>query len=307
MTPPESMMRALEPLHLLDRVTPKTEWTMEANPSSVDPVRMRGYRELGVNRVSMGVQALRDDLLANLGRVHSRERALQAIPEILDAGITNVSVDLLCGVPGQSEADLVSAIDTLTRLGISHLSCYLLTLTPTHRMYSQLPDEDTQLQHLLIIDREMTARGFEHYEISNFARPGMRARHNLAYWTGASYLGFGPSAHSFDAGSGSDLSPKRRWKNMSSLHAYARALHEGRDITEQHETLTEEQQELEKWMLALRLSDGAPLDWITTPLQHARMERLETEGYLKRGDQRFWLTARGFAISDTIVGQLVAV
>jgi oxygen-independent coproporphyrinogen-3 oxidase len=298
MTPPESMERALAPLRLRDRVTADIEWTMEANPSSVDLERLRAYRELGVNRISMGVQAMRDDLLLRLGRVHSRERALWALDTIFEAGISNVSVDLLCGVPGQTLEDLETAMRELTRFPIQHLSCYLLTLSPHHRMFKELPDEDAQLEHLLFIDRFMGDQGFEHYEISNFARPGRRARHNLNYWKGASYLGLGPSAHSFDQSSG------RRWKNVSSLHKYGELLAAGSSPIEWSETLTQEQKRLESWMLALRLEEGFPDTWLIEPHQRARAENLRREGLLERHPEdpsRLRLTARGFAVSDQVI------
>ncbi|HUP56851.1 MAG TPA: radical SAM family heme chaperone HemW, partial [Bdellovibrionota bacterium] len=235
MTPAHVMARALEPILTPGRITPRTEWTMEANPSSIELGSMREYRALGVNRVSMGVQALENDFLKRLGRVHDGKAALSALEAVFAAGFDNVSVDLLCGVPGQAVEDLDRAMRTLSSFPITHLSCYLLTLPPHHRMYKELPGEDEQLRHLLFIDRFMSEAGFEHYEISNFSRPGKRAAHNLVYWKGGSYLGLGPSAHSFDAATGT------RWKNVSSLHRYAALLGEGRLPTEHSEWLTPEQ------------------------------------------------------------------
>lgn len=301
MTPPESMARALEPLGLFPRLTPQTEWTMEANPSSVDRKRLEEYRAIGVNRVSMGVQALRDDLLANLGRVHSREAALKALETLFAAGFTNVSVDLLCGVPGQSLVDLDEAIDTLAQFPITHLSCYLLTLVKNHRMYSQLPDEDHQLEHLLHLHDRMTGLGFEHYEISNFAKPGHRAQHNLAYWTGKSYLGLGPSAHSFSQ------PEKKRWKNVSNLHRYGEQLLTGGNAVEWEEHLTDRQIGLERWMLALRLDEGIPENWLDTDQRRAKVadyiQRGMMEGHPGRNGY-LRLTARGFAVSDQVVASL---
>jgi oxygen-independent coproporphyrinogen-3 oxidase len=297
MTPPASMERALAPLWKTTRVTPDTEWTMEANPSSIELEKMRAYRALGVNRVSMGVQATREELLTALGRVHSREAALRALDAVFEAGFDNVSVDLLCGVPNQTLGDLESALAELTRFPITHLSCYLLTLPKTHRMFRDLPNEDTQLEHLLLIDRWMTEQGFEHYEISNFAKPGKQARHNLKYWKGASYLGLGPSAHSFDA------STQRRWKNVSSLHRYASS----QDIIEWEETLTGEQQELEKWMLALRLAEGFPESWLDTPERKSKLLIFNDKKLIERHPSepsQLRLTARGFALSDQVIASL---
>jgi len=303
MTPPDSMARALAPLDLAARVGSETEWTMEANPSSVDRARLEAYRKLGVNRISMGVQALRPDLLTMLGRVHSRDAAFAALDAIFAAGFTNVSVDLLCGVPNQSVADVECAMDELTRYPITHLSCYLLTLPKTHRMYRALPNEDEQLEHLLAIDRTMRAKGFEHYEISNFAKPGRRARHNLAYWTGKSYLALGPSAHSFDATTG------ERWKNFSSLHKYASLLKKGESTIEWTEKLTDEQREMEKWLLALRLEEGFPREWLDSDRRRKKAEVFAEKGLLEAHPMRagaLRLTARGFALSDRIIAEFAS-
>lgn len=301
MTPPESMARALTPLELHRRVDAQTEWTMEVNPSSVSAANLTAYRRLGVNRISMGVQALRDDLLLKLGRVHSRDAALKALETLFSVGFDNVSVDLLCGVPGQSIEDLREALERLTAFPITHLSCYLLTLTKTHKMYRDLPDEDTQLAHLLLIDEWMQAKGFEHYEISNYAQPGKRARHNLHYWQGGSYLGLGPSAHSFDAVAGT------RWKNVSSLHKYAELLGQNKTPVEWTEKLTDEQKRLESWMLALRLDEGIPESWLTTEGQRAKARQLTLTQILETHPSipgRLRLTARGMAVSDQVIGLL---
>jgi oxygen-independent coproporphyrinogen-3 oxidase len=301
MTPPGAMKEALSPLGIESRIHNQTEWTMEANPSSVDLKNLRGYQSLGVNRISMGVQALRDDLLLKLGRVHSRDHALSALSTLFEAGFKNVSVDLLCGVPGQSLEILESALEQLTRFPITHLSCYLLTLPPHHRMFKDLPDEEEQWRHLQLIDRWMINQGFHHYEISNFARPGSEAKHNLAYWKGHSYIGLGPSAHSYCA------TRKSRWKNASSLHFYGKTLAEGRLPREQTETLSDEQLNLERWMLALRLSEGFPKDWLDTPLRQARSQLFQEKNYIEphpTDPTRLRLTARGFALSESIIASL---
>jgi len=302
MTPPSTMAHWKESIGLESLQTPDLEWTMEANPSSVDREQLREYRRIGINRISMGVQAMRDDLLLRLGRVHSRDAALVALESIFEAGFDNVSVDLLCGVPGQSTEDIERAIDALHAFPITHLSCYLLTLPPHHRMYAELPNEEEQLQHLLFLDRQMQSRGFRHYEISNFAKPGHEAQHNLVYWGGGSYLGMGPSAHSFDAQNGI------RWKNFSSLHKWANAVCTGSLAIEQEESLTEDQREIERWMLALRLDEGFPKDWLKTDLQQKKGTLFLSKGWLEEHPQnteRYRLTATGFTLSDQLVGEFL--
>jgi len=301
MTSPESMARALEPLDLHSRINSKTEWTMEANPSSITLEKMKRYRTLGVNRISMGVQSMIESQLSLLGRVHSRQTALKALESIFAADFNNVSMDLLCGIPGQTLADLDSAMNELTQYPITHLSCYLLTLPKHHPMFKDLPSEEIQLQHLLFIDEKMRSLGFEHYEISNFAKPGKQARHNLAYWKGASYLGLGPSAHSFDS------SQSIRWKNFSSLHRYVQLLEKNESVIEWSETLREDQLHMERWMLSLRLAEGFPISWLNTPLRQSTARELQSRDLLEDHPDlpgRKRLTATGFALSDQVIAAL---
>jgi len=299
--PPERMPEIFSPL--LARVDPATEWTMEMNPSSVSLERMKGYLHIGVNRLSLGVQSLNDNLLQWMGRLHDSRSALQALESAFLAGFSNVSVDVICGVPGQSLADLESTLKQLSVFPITHLSCYLLTLHDGHPLQGELPGEEEQLEHLLFLDRFMTERGFEHYEISNFARAGganFRARHNMVYWGGGAYLGLGPSAHSFGAG--------ERWWNVSDLDEYCAALESGRSPGGGRERLTQEQQELEKWMLALRLSDGFPDAWLDTPRRRGQVERFQHDGLVEPcpGAPGSWrLTPRGFALSDQVCRALI--
>jgi oxygen-independent coproporphyrinogen-3 oxidase len=251
----------------------------------------------------MGVQSLKGEHLLKLGRVHDEAQAIQALDAVFSAGFTNVSTDLLCGVPGQKVSDLRAHIERLTSFPIQHLSIYLLTLPPHHSMYKDLPNENEQLEHLLLIDQEMRARGFEHYEISNFARPGHRARHNLVYWTGGSYLSFGPSAHSYSKDA------RVRFKNVSSLHKYATMLiEEGSLPMEWSETLTESQMELEKWMLAIRLSEGFPKAWLVSDRQRQKGHLFMERGLLEEHPdhpERLRATVRGFALSDALVKELL--
>ena len=311
MTPPDSMARIFAELFKYTALKPDdgTEWTMEANPSSIELDQFKQYRALGINRVSMGVQSLKNDHLSILGRVHDESHALRALDTVFNAGFTNVSTDLLCGVPGQSLDDLRSHMEKLTSFPITHLSIYLLTLPPHHKMYKDLPNDEEQLKHLLLIDEFMREKGFRHYEISNFARNNLRARHNLVYWQGGSYLAFGPSAHSYSSGE------RKRFKNFSSLHKYARTLSEESKLPiEWEESLTIDQLELEKWMLAIRLDEGFPKHWLATDVQKKKAEMLIKEGLLTQSalndhsinaaQDRIRATPKGFALSDAIIKTL---
>lgn len=302
MTSPAEMRTALSPLHLSEKIHATTEWTMEANPSSINLEYLREYQNLGVNRISMGVQSLIDSQLKLLGRVHSEKEALLALETIFKSGFENVSTDLLCGVPGQSLKDIEYALKRLTDFPITHLSCYLLTLPKHHALYKELPNEEHQLEHLLFVDDWMKTQGFEHYEISNYAKPNHRALHNLSYWKGHSYLGLGPSAHSFDS------DKKTRWKNVSSIHKYRDLLSQKQSPVEWTETLRADQLELEKWMLGLRLNDGFSKDWLKTDSQKMKASRFQESGLLEvhpEDSKRLRLTARGFALSDQVIAALV--
>jgi len=305
MTSPDSMARIFNELFKYTSLKPngETEWTMEANPSSIELSNLKKYRALGINRISMGVQSLKNEHLAILGRVHDESHALEALQTVFDAGFTNVSTDLLCGVPGQTLDDLRAHMEKLTSFPITHLSIYLLTLPPHHKMYKDLPHEDEQLKHLLLIDQFMREKNFRHYEISNFAKNNLRARHNLVYWEGGSYLSFGPSAHSY---SGSE---QKRFKNFSSLHQYAKTLiNEGKLPVEWEERLSASQLDLEKWMLAIRLDEGFPSEWLLTDAQRKKAEMLQKEGLLEVHPERqnfLRATPQGFALSDSIVKTLI--
>ena len=234
--------------------------------------------------------------------MHNEGEALAALDAVFQAGFTNVSTDLLCGVPGQTVADLENHLLKLMRFPITHLSIYLLTLLPRHSMYKELPNEEEQLKHLLFIDEFMKSRGFTHYEISNFCKPGFQARHNMAYWTHESYLSFGPSAHSYSKPN------SIRFKNFSSLHKYAECLIQEKKLpVEWTESLSENDQELEKWLLAIRLDRGFPRDWIQSSNKHEKLKVLIEKGYLETHPEfpdRLRATPRGFAISDALVREL---
>jgi oxygen-independent coproporphyrinogen-3 oxidase len=304
MTSPSSMKRIFEELFKYTSLKKDdaTEWTMEANPSSIELSQFKQYRHLGINRISMGVQSLKNEHLSVLGRVHDENQAIEALETVFEAGFSNVSTDLLCGVPGQSLDDLRSHMEKLTSFPITHLSIYLLTLPPHHKMAKDLPHDEEQLKHLLFIDEFMKEKGFRHYEISNFSRKNLRARHNLVYWQGGSYLGFGPSAHSYSS------LEQSRFKNFSSLHKYARTLLEECSLpVEWIEPLNSDQTELEKWMLALRLDEGFPEKWLTKDSQKKKAIMLVNEGLLEKhpdDTQSLRATPRGFALSDAIVKTL---
>lgn len=249
MTPAASIEKMLSPIFRTHSLASDAEWTIEVNPSSVSKSELRQYRAMGINRISMGVQSMNDDHLRWLGRVHSRKGALSSLEKILEE-FENVSVDFLCGIPGQTVEDIHHGLATITQFPIQHLSCYILTLGKQHRLAKSLPSDDVQLEHYLAVQAFLSERGFEQYEISNFCHPNQESQHNLRYWNRKPVIGFGPSAHSFDG--------KIRWKNLSSLKQYAQSLASQKLPIEWSEALTEEQEKIEEWMLGLRLTRESP-------------------------------------------------
>ncbi|MEG1427387.1 MAG: radical SAM family heme chaperone HemW [Oscillospiraceae bacterium] len=196
----ERLVRILSAIR--SRIAPQAEITTELNPTEVDFPFFSTLREGGFNRISIGLQSANADELQILGRKHSTDDVFCAVQSAKAAGFTNISLDLMLGVPGASEKKLKASIDFCMDVGLTHLSCYLLKIeeqTPFFHMKDllALPTEDETCDLYLSLVREMTARGFSQYEISNFSLPGFESRHNLKYWDCQEYLGIGPAAHSF--------------------------------------------------------------------------------------------------------------
>ncbi|HRK02550.1 MAG TPA: radical SAM family heme chaperone HemW [Oligoflexia bacterium] len=301
---PESFLEALFGKLDLDS---NCEVTLEANPSSVTPTNASHWKSLGVNRVSLGVQALSNERLEWLGRVHSKAAAYKALEAVHNANIERVSIDYIVGVPEQSLSQIESELGELLSKfpAVRHVSAYLLTLQTTNPKLAQLPNEEAQLQHLRMVRDVLAAHGLLQYEISNFAEPGFEARHNLNYWNGGSYLGIGPSAHSFDS------SEQLRWKNKASLSSYCEDVENALPPIDWKESLDREQRRLEYLMLRLRTSAG-----IVTHDYSARFGRdlaadndtrilqWEAAGLVSRSQDQIRLMGDGYFLSDSIIGAI---
>lgn len=235
------------------------EWTVEVNPDDITPEYAHGLREIGVNRVSMGVQSLDDGMLRWMNRRHDSEGARRAFRLLREAGFDNISLDIIFGISGMSEQMLEATVRELLEWRPEHISAYQLSIeegSTLGRMvregrYIELPDEECEAQYRLIC-RLLSAAGYEHYEISNWALPGRRAVHNSAYWTRSPYVGLGPGAHSlgiYPSGEGEKVPCReiRSW-NSEELNGW----------TSTSEVLTEEEIREERIMLGLRTSEGIP-------------------------------------------------
>ncbi len=237
------------------------EVTLEANPESVTPDRLAGFRSAGVNRLSFGVQSFSDAELQRLSRLHSAARATEAVGMARAAGFDNVSIDLMMWLPQQSIAQWLSSVDALVALGPEHASLYLLEIYANSPLrdamakakWAVAPDDDAAEMYLQAMAR-LDAAGYVQYEISNVARNGRVSRHNLKYWTDGEWLGFGPGAHSTRGGT--------RWRNVSATPEYISAVHGGGQLIAERRVLSRQDCIEEALFTRLRLTEGIDLELV---------------------------------------------
>ncbi|MCC8195288.1 MAG: radical SAM family heme chaperone HemW [Ruminococcus sp.] len=298
---PGDVNTVMEAIRSSFNLSPSSEITMEANPCSVTADSLSGYYRVGVNRLSFGVQSLNDNELKALGRLHDSKTALNAIDMARGAGFENISCDLMIGTPYQTIDSLLNSCWQLTNLGIPHISSYMLKIedgTPydCNEIRNSVADEDAVCDMYLALCDELRTMGYERYEISNFAKSGLRSRHNMKYWTGEDYLGFGSSAHSFFQG--------KRFYVPNDLKAYISS-------EAQPELIEDESPDrLEEYiMLSLRLSDGMSLERVNDlgGNAHAVTEKAKPyadAGFLSLTDNRITLTDKGALVSNSIIFEL---
>ena len=278
-------------------LTSCVEFTVECNPESVTESWAKRLYSLGVNRISMGVQTFSDAALRRLGRLHTAAEAEKAFRILRDAGFSNISMDLMAALPEQDLSALESDLDRMISLSPEHISVYLLKIepnTPFGLTGVTEQDEETQRKMYLLTHQKLTEAGYEHYEISNFAKQGRRAVHNCVYWTGGEYLAFGPGASGFRDGV--------RYRIPENTAEFCRL--NGLVSPFVEERVDAYAQKAEAIFLGLRMSDGIPLAWIDCK-KMPFLQRLCEEGLGVLADQRFSLTAEGFLVSDGIVSALM--
>ncbi|MCP3943638.1 MAG: radical SAM family heme chaperone HemW [Desulfobacteraceae bacterium] len=269
--PLEEVEKILETLYSCYQVSENAEITFEVNPGTVDKFYLSGLKRLGINRLSIGVQSFDADKIKMLNRIHRVEQSIEAIEAAQAAGFENIGLDLIYGTPGETPKKWMQDLKMALEFKVSHLSCYMLTLesgTPLQAQYEKglflLPDQDFLAELFVMTSTFLGQEGYEHYEISNFARGREnRSRHNSNYWQMTPYDGFGPSAHSFGFLADKDRSVPggcfasfvRSW-NPADVKAYIQALSSGELLLREEEVLSLPQQMLELVLLGLRTSDG---------------------------------------------------
>ena len=272
------------------------EWTIEANPATFDLKKARIIRQLGVDRVSLGVQSFQPEILRVLGRDHVADEAMAAYHDLRRAGFENVSIDQMFSIPGQSAEMWRRDLEQVSELNPEHVSCYNLTYEEDteflrrHKSGELDDDEDRNADFFYRAIDHLESAGFRHYEISNYARSGYESRHNRAYWSGADYLGLGPGAVSTVAGT--------RWKTIPDTAAYMAAV----DTRTEVEQLSEEDLRLEAIALQLRTSSGVSTGLVKEP---APVESLIQQGLVGEKDGRIFLTREGKALADPVTAMLV--
>lgn len=293
---PAALGRILAAIRDTRAVVPGAEVTLEANPDDVTAARAAAWRGLGITRISLGAQSFDPTVLAWMHRTHSRGQIADAVRAIRDAGFRNLSLDLIYGLPEALRRDWGADLESALALEPEHLSLYALTVesgTPlgkwTTRGAVRAMPEDRVADEYLQAHARLVQAGFEHYEVSNAARPGFRAIHNAGYWARRPFLGLGPSAHS---GAGRE----RRW-NLREYEAWARAVEAGRDPTAGVESLDDAQVQLEDRYLGLRTDRGVGLDQVPEATQ-ATWRR---EGWAVKSGGRLCLTPEGWLRLDPLV------
>lgn len=285
------------------------EITLEANPDDLTENTLRDYRSLNLNRLSLGIQSFFDEDLRKLNRVHGGGDAIRSVKMARDNGFTNISIDLIYGIPGMSVDRWKQNLDLFLGLSVPHLSAYALTVeehTALHHMIRtkkmDATDEEHQALHFNILREVMVKSGFQHYEISNFCRPGQHSRHNVSYWKGIPYLGFGPSAHSYNG--------TVRTCNISNLTEYIQGMKEGRPVTGS-ETLTVTQRYNEYVMTSLRTIWGCDTERILHEFGASFRDHFRTAaarflptGLLRKEQGTYFLTGDGMLLADGISADL---
>ena len=290
-------------------VDPAAEITFECNPDSVSDRLLHRLRAEGFNRVSLGIQTDDDELLKKLGRPHTYAQAVTAYQRIRKAGFRNVSVDLMYGLPGQTLRTWQETLDNVLKLLPEHISCYGLKVEEGTPLYeykdaANLPGDDLQADMYLAAVELLRSRGYRQYEISNFCRKGLYSRHNMKYWTGGEYLGFGPSASSDFAG--------KRFTLSRDLQTYIQGIRDGGEVMEDVQEIPLRERAGEYLMLRLRTSQGIAAD------EYERMFLLPFEplgevlakhrafGYTGINEEgRWYLTPKGYLLSNTIISDLL--
>ena len=295
---------------------PSVEFTVEANPDSVDETRLKILSEHGANRISIGVQSLRDEKLKKLGRIHNVRRAIESVETARRAGFSNITIDLIFGVWGEKAADWKGELEEAVRLPVKHISCYELTYESSTPLFAALqnktikvPDTEMSAQMYEMAIDALSLRDFKQYEVSNFALKGFESKHNENYWANGAYLGLGASAFSYDG--------EVRSKNVSDAGEYMRRVSAGLALCDFSEKLPPEKRAKETAAVKIRTKDGINFGWFKEKtgfdfltLEKKALPKLIEDGFIKYLKEKDVVTGiclkrKGFLFCDTVSSGLL--
>ena len=285
------------------------EITIEANPDDITFEELAGWKDAGINRLSIGIQSFKEEDLKWMNRAHNKTQAFECLAMAKKAGFTNFSVDLIYGTPGLTDDEWKKNVEEVIKMDAPHIACYALTVEPKTALQKMIAlkkkadvNTDDQARQFLLLMKWMKEAGYEHYEISNFAKPEFRSRHNSSYWQGKNYIGIGPSAHSYDG-------KMRKW-NVTNNSLYIKAI-ENDNISFEEEILSETNRLNEYVMTSLRTIEGLDLKFIEKEFSLRQRNRIESSAadYLVKKlvinkNENFVLTDEGKLFADGIASDL---
>ncbi len=290
-------------------VSKDVEVTLEANPESAAFKSLRTLRRAGVNRLSLGMQSACDRELRDIHRIHSFQQVVEAVEAARKAKFRNLNLDLIYGLPGQTDESWKNSVQKAIELAPEHLSCYGLTVekgTPLAGRVARgekLPDDDQQAERYLWMVQRLSEAGYVQYEVSNFSKPGFQSRHNLKYWMSREYMGFGAAAHSDFGGC--------RYAYVSDLDGYIRGVLEGDRLLAESDRIPPRERGSEYLMLRLRTTHGIE-EWEYRREYYmnfdpiaAKLAEFEQKGWAVRADRRWRLTPEGFLLSNRLIGEIL--
>jgi oxygen-independent coproporphyrinogen-3 oxidase len=291
------------------QINDTAEITLEANPDDISKEKLTEWKNAGINRLSIGVQSFKEKDLEWMNRAHNNKQALECLLLAKETGFNNLSADLIYGTPGLTDEEWKQNVEQLINLDIPHIACYALTVEPNTALKKMIDlkkkkdvNTDEQANQFLLLMKWMKHAGYEHYEISNFAKPGFRSRHNSSYWQGKTYIGIGPSAHSYNGA-------VRKW-NVANNALYIQSIQKN-IIPFEEEKLTDVQRLNEYIMTSLRTIEGVDLKLVESNFSIKHRKRIESTAndYIKRKliiikNENFVLTEKGKLFADGIAADL---
>jgi oxygen-independent coproporphyrinogen-3 oxidase len=305
----EALQSILNAIHSNFKVTSDAEITLESNPDDITESSLASWKQIGINRLSIGVQSFFEEDLQWMNRAHNAQQAVNCIELAQAAGFYNITIDLIYGTPGLTDENWKRNIDRAVLLNIPHLSCYALTVEEGTALHHKIKtgtvsntNNEHQSKHFEILTEKLINAGYVHYEISNFAKPGFESKHNSNYWKSKTYLGLGPSAHSYNGIS-------RQW-NIANNALYVQSL-KNNSVPAEIEILTNDQMLNETIMISLRTATGISLQEIEKRFSPSASDSLEKRAekfiqqkLIEKKDQRLILTKEGKFLADGIAADL---